>query len=95
MVLTYADPSVSRGKATPGSDVVEARFVDLVPGVRVVQAVDFVSDDPAYAGTHDHDLGGHGSRWRNPSRHHGGECPRWDLAGGPRHRHGLFFGEAG
>ena len=23
----------------------------LVPGVRVVQAVDFVSDDPAYAGT--------------------------------------------
>jgi uncharacterized protein YndB with AHSA1/START domain len=51
MVLTYADPSVSRGKATPGSDIVEARFVDLVRGVRVVQAVDFVSDDPAYAGT--------------------------------------------
>ena len=29
----------------------EARFVDLVPGVRVVQAVDFVSDEPGYAGT--------------------------------------------
>ena len=29
----------------------EARFVEIVPGVRVVQAVDFVSDDPAYAGT--------------------------------------------
>ncbi|MDG4769316.1 SRPBCC domain-containing protein [Solwaraspora sp. WMMD792] len=28
-----------------------ARFVDIVPGVRVVQAVDFVADDPAYAGT--------------------------------------------
>jgi uncharacterized protein YndB with AHSA1/START domain len=51
MVLTYADPSTSRGKATADSDIVEARFVDIVPGVRVVQAVDFVSDDPAYAGT--------------------------------------------
>jgi uncharacterized protein YndB with AHSA1/START domain len=51
LVLTYADTSTARGKATPDSDVVEARFVDLVPGVRVVQAVDFVSDDPANAGT--------------------------------------------
>jgi uncharacterized protein YndB with AHSA1/START domain len=51
MVLTYADASESPGKATADSDVVEARFVDVVPGVRVVQAVDFVSDDPAYAGT--------------------------------------------
>jgi uncharacterized protein YndB with AHSA1/START domain len=51
MVLTYADASASRGKTTPGSDIVESRFIDLVPGVRVVQAVDFVSDDPAYAGT--------------------------------------------
>lgn len=51
MVLTYADPSVVRGKATADSDVVEVRFIDIVPGVRVVQAVDFVSDDPAYAGT--------------------------------------------
>jgi uncharacterized protein YndB with AHSA1/START domain len=39
------------GKATAESDIVEARFVDIVPGERVVQAVDFVSDDPAYAGT--------------------------------------------
>jgi uncharacterized protein YndB with AHSA1/START domain len=51
LILTYADASSSPGKATPDSDVVEARFVDIVPGVRVVQAVDFVSDDPAYAGT--------------------------------------------
>jgi uncharacterized protein YndB with AHSA1/START domain len=50
-VLTYADASTSRGKATADTDVVESRFVDLVPGVRVVQAVEFVSDDPAYAGT--------------------------------------------
>jgi uncharacterized protein YndB with AHSA1/START domain len=51
LVLTYADASNAPGKATADSDIVEARFVDIVPGVRVVQAVDFVSDDPAFAGT--------------------------------------------
>jgi uncharacterized protein YndB with AHSA1/START domain len=51
MVLTYLDASGAPGKATADSDIVEARFVDIVPGERVVQAVDFVSDDPAYAGT--------------------------------------------
>jgi len=51
MVLTYSDASGAPGKATADSDIVEARFVDIVPGSRVVQAVDFVSDNPAYAGT--------------------------------------------
>jgi uncharacterized protein YndB with AHSA1/START domain len=51
MVLTYADASGAPGKATTDSDIVEGRFLDVVPGARVVQAVDFVSDDPAYAGT--------------------------------------------
>jgi uncharacterized protein YndB with AHSA1/START domain len=51
MVLTFTDASAEPGKATADSDIVEARFVDIVPGARVVQAVDFVSDDPAYAGT--------------------------------------------
>ncbi len=51
MVLTYSDASGAPGKATADSDIVEGRFVDIVPGERVVQAVDFVSDDPAYAGT--------------------------------------------
>jgi uncharacterized protein YndB with AHSA1/START domain len=51
MVLTYPDASGAPGKATADSDIVEARFVDIVPGERVVQAVDFVSDDPANAGT--------------------------------------------
>jgi uncharacterized protein YndB with AHSA1/START domain len=51
LVLEYADASTAPGKATADSDIVEARFVDVVPGVRVVQAADFVSDDPAYAGT--------------------------------------------
>ncbi len=50
LVLTYANGSAGRGKATADSDIVDARFVDLVPGVRVVQAVDFVSDAPANGG---------------------------------------------
>ena len=50
-MLTYPDASTARHKATTDSDIVEARFVDVVPGVRVVQAVDFVSDDPTHAGT--------------------------------------------
>ena len=51
MVLTHSDASGAPGKATVDSDIVEARVVDIVPGERVVHAVDFVSDDPAYAGT--------------------------------------------
>ena len=51
LVLTYADASAAPGKAAADSDIVEARIVDIVDGVRLVQAVDFVSDDPAFAGT--------------------------------------------
>jgi uncharacterized protein YndB with AHSA1/START domain len=51
LVLTYTDPLGGHGKTTADSDVVDARFVELVPNVRVVQAVDFVSADPADAGT--------------------------------------------
>src|SRR3990170_4854900 len=51
LVLTYTGSSAGSGKATTDSDIVEARFVDVVPGRRVVQAVDFVSDDTAFAGT--------------------------------------------
>src|SRR3954466_2929135 len=51
LVLTYADASAGPGKTTADSDVVEARFLDIVPDVRVVQAVTFVADDPDLAGT--------------------------------------------
>ena len=51
LVLTYADPTEARGKSSADSDIVEVRYVDVVPDDRVVQAVDFVSDDPAFAGT--------------------------------------------
>ncbi len=51
LVLTYADASNAPGKASADTDIVEARFVDIVDGERVVQAVDFVDADPAFAGT--------------------------------------------
>ena len=51
LVLSYVDPAEARGKSSVDSDIVEARYVDIVPNVRVVQAVDFVSDDPKFAGT--------------------------------------------
>lgn len=38
MVLTYSDASGAPGKTTADSDIVEVRFVDIVPGERVVQA---------------------------------------------------------
>jgi uncharacterized protein YndB with AHSA1/START domain len=50
LVLTYVDGSGAAGKTGAGSDVVEAQVVDVVDGVRVVQKIDFESDDPAYAG---------------------------------------------
>ena len=51
LVLTYEDAGGGHGKASADSDVVEARFVDLVPGARVVQEVTVESDDPSFAGT--------------------------------------------
>jgi len=49
LVLTYGD--AGSGKTTSDSDVVDARFTELIPNRRVTQAVDFVSDDPAFSGT--------------------------------------------
>src|SRR5215212_8397254 len=37
LVLTYADASSARGKATANSDVVEARFIQLDPGAAGVR----------------------------------------------------------
>lgn len=51
MVLTYDDASDAPGKSAADADVVEARIVEVVPGDRVVQEVDFVSEDLSFAGT--------------------------------------------
>ncbi|MGD9695060.1 MAG: SRPBCC family protein [Thermoleophilia bacterium] len=51
LILTYADAADAPGKTTSDSDVVDVRFVEITPGARLVQAVDFVSDDPGFSGT--------------------------------------------
>lgn len=51
MVLTYESADGAPGKSTEDSDIVEARFLEITPGRRVVQSVEFVSDDPAMSGT--------------------------------------------
>lgn len=50
MSLSYEDSSLT-GKSGGGSDVVDRRFVELTPNVRVVQSDVFDSGDPAFAGT--------------------------------------------
>ncbi len=49
MAFIYEDGG-SHGKTTDSADVFEGRFVELVPDRRVVEAVEFESDDPAFTG---------------------------------------------
>lgn len=51
MALTYNKGEQStRGKTSEDTDVVEGRFLELVPDEQVVHLVTFESDDPAFAG---------------------------------------------
>lgn len=51
LVLTYEHPDHSApGKTAEHSDVVRGRFLELVPNARIVQLVEFESEDPAFAG---------------------------------------------
>jgi uncharacterized protein YndB with AHSA1/START domain len=47
MVLAFAQ---GEGKSGGNTDVVEGRYIQLVPGERIVQAISFQSEDPAFAG---------------------------------------------
>ncbi len=49
--LTYEQAPESGAKSSADTDIVEARYVEILQDERVVQEVDFVSDDPAFAGT--------------------------------------------
>ncbi|GAB2572476.1 SRPBCC family protein [Gracilibacillus alcaliphilus] len=49
ITLTYEDGTAS-GKTSDNTDVVQGRFVELVPDKRIVQAVLFDSENPAFAG---------------------------------------------
>jgi uncharacterized protein YndB with AHSA1/START domain len=50
--LRYEDAKdVGSGKSGDRRDVSTGRFIELRPGTRIVQSVEFESDDPAFAGT--------------------------------------------
>ena len=50
IVLTY-DDALQQGKAGDGTDIVTVRIAEIDEGAKIVHHVDFVSDDPRYAGT--------------------------------------------
>lgn len=49
IVLTYDEPG--HGKSSDNEDVVDVRFVLVDSPHRIVEEADFISDDPAFAGT--------------------------------------------
>ena len=51
MVLSHDDSQSGGGKSSPTSDVVRGRFIVLEPNERIVEAVEFETDNPAFAGT--------------------------------------------
>jgi uncharacterized protein YndB with AHSA1/START domain len=51
MVLTYLDLRGGHGKTTDSTDVTEVGFAELVPDERIVQRVEFTSEDPDFSGT--------------------------------------------
>lgn len=51
MVLTYDQPPAGGAKASVDEDVAEVRRVEVAPPHRIVEAIDFPSDDPRFAGT--------------------------------------------
>jgi hypothetical protein len=51
MALTYDQPDDSApGKTSEHSDIGPGRFMELVADERIVQLVEFESEDPAFAG---------------------------------------------
>jgi uncharacterized protein YndB with AHSA1/START domain len=49
--LTYLDPEHSLGgKTSEHADTLQARFVELVPYEKIVEVVEFESQDPAFRG---------------------------------------------
>jgi uncharacterized protein YndB with AHSA1/START domain len=51
MSFAYMDTDhTERGKTSEHADVFQGRFLELVPNERIVELVEFESDDPAFAG---------------------------------------------
>jgi uncharacterized protein YndB with AHSA1/START domain len=50
MAYVYTAAHPVAGKTAEDRDIFEGRFTELVPGERIVEVVEFESDDPAFAG---------------------------------------------
>jgi uncharacterized protein YndB with AHSA1/START domain len=50
MSLTYCDPARPAGKTTDDTDSFTGRFVALVPNEKIVEAINFETDDPGVQG---------------------------------------------
>ncbi len=49
--LTYQNPGdAQRGKTTEGTDTYHGRFVQLIPDEKIVEAIEFESENPDFAG---------------------------------------------
>lgn len=53
ITLSYDQPADKEkfAKSTDGSDITQGKFLKLLPARQVSQSVDFVSEDPDFAGT--------------------------------------------
>ena len=52
MVLRYESlDHATPGKTSEDADVVQGRFIELIPDKKIVWQVEFASNDPAFAGT--------------------------------------------
>lgn len=51
MVLFYGEPVLPGGKTAADRDVAHARFQEIEPDERIVEAISFESSDPDFAGT--------------------------------------------
>jgi len=49
--LAYDEPPEGGGKSGEDSDIAEVEFVEIAPPQRLVERVEFVSEDPLMAGT--------------------------------------------
>ncbi|MBS0278216.1 MAG: SRPBCC family protein [Proteobacteria bacterium] len=50
MSLTYRDPARPAGKTTDDTDSFTGRFVTLIPNEKIVEAINFETDDPGARG---------------------------------------------
>jgi uncharacterized protein YndB with AHSA1/START domain len=51
MAFIYSDPDHAQPKSSDAADIFQGTFVELIPDEKIVEAVEFESEDPKYQGT--------------------------------------------